>query len=355
MKTIEQLFRVAESRMGRARPVYAHYGVTHRCNMRCRMCVVWKSANRAAELSIKQVRRLADGLHDAGVRTIAIGGGEPFVRADLPEVLSTFTDRGFEVRLLTNGIGLSDETIETAVGAGINHVSISLDSIDAEKEKYIYDGHDVWDDIVHAMRRFRSRLTSARSVPVMNVCVSRLNMDELPLLVDMAVRERFFCSFVPVTLSADEESSDGFAGVAPDLAIRPEDHKRLEESYAGLLRLKRKGVPIVNSSRFLNDSLDYLKTGRTNWVCDAGSLYLSVGPEGGISICHRYPPVADADTPDLASVLQSTGVRRTAARQREECPGCMRPCWAEVTHAMHDLKSGFEAWNVFRCYPESTN
>ena len=49
--------------------------------------------------------------------------------------------------------------------------------------------------------------------------------------------------------------------MAPDLAIRPEDHERLEASYSELLRRKRKGAPIVNSSRFLTHSLDYLKTG----------------------------------------------------------------------------------------------
>lgn len=338
------------TRLGRPRPVYAHYGVTHRCNMRCRMCAVWKSADRDAELAVEQVAQLAGSLHAAGVRTMAIGGGEPFVRTDLAEVISAFTDKSMEVRLLTNGIGLSDERIGAAISAGISHVSISLDSVDPDKERYIYDGHDVWDDIVHAMRRFRSGLASARAVPVMNVCVSRLNIDELPLLVDMAVRERYFCSFVPVTLSTDEESSDGFAGIAPDLAVREEDYRGLEQSYTRLLQLKRAGAPIVNSSRFLRDSLEYLKTGKTNWKCDAGQLYLSVNPEGGISMCHRYPPVAGADTQDLASVLKNREVRLAAERSRAACLGCMRPCWAEVTHAMHGLRSGFEAWKVFRRY-----
>ena len=178
----------------------------------------------------------------------------------------------------------------------------------------------------------------------MNVCVSRLNLDELPLLVNMAGDERYFCSFVPVALASDEQSSDGFAGVAPDLAVRPEDHGRLKAAYAELLRLKRNGAPIANSSRFLSDSAHYLRRGGADWSCDAGRLYLSVSPEGDISICHRFAPVANARDADAARKLRSVVTRREAQQQRETCPGCMRPCWAEVTHAMRNLGSGWEAF-----------
>lgn len=348
MNIFEQVWRVAQTRLGAARPVYAHYGVTHRCTMRCRMCIVWQSADRSTELSPPEVEPLAAGLHDAGVRTVAIGGGEPFVRGDLPEVIAAFRRRGMEVRLLTNGIGLSDEAIRNAVDAGTTHVSVSLDTLDAAREKSIYDGHDVWEQIVHSMRRFRRALPRDRAVPVMNVCVSKLNAHELPELVDFAVAEGYVCSFVPITLAPDETSSDGFAGVAPDLAFSRDDHARLEQSYAALLKRKRRGAPIVNSSRFLRDSLQYLMQGRVEWECDAGRLYFSVSPQGGISICHRYEPVARFDTKNLGPFLRSDAVRRAARQQRRNCPGCMRPCWAEVTHAMHDARSGFEAWRVLR-------
>jgi len=339
------------ARLGRARPIYAHYGVTHRCTMRCRMCVVWRDGDRATELTLPQVGRLAGELARAGVRMVALGGGEPFVRKDLPGIVAAFAGAGAEVRVLTNGVGLDDARVDEVVAAGMRHVSISLDTLDPAKERDIYGGQDVWHDIVASMRRFRARLRTPPSVPVMNVCVSRMNLGELPDLVAFAAREGFFCSFVPVSLSPSEADSDGFAAVAPDLAVRPADHARLDAAYAALLDAKRRGAPIANSSRFLRDSREFLRTGRTRWACDAGTLYLSIGPQGGVSICHRFPPLAAHDAPDLAGRILDAAARREARRLRGACPGCMRPCWAEVTHAVHDLRSSVEAFRLARRAP----
>jgi AdoMet-dependent heme synthase len=340
-RTLELGMRVSLAKIGVIRPIYAHYGVTHRCNMRCRMCVVWKDGDQASELPITAIRPMARELVRAGIRMVALGGGEPSVRADLPDIVEAFAGQGADVRILTNGIHFPDDLIASVVRAGARHVSISLDTLDPAREQDIYSGQDVWNRIVDTMRRFRKALKPP-AIPIMNVCVSRLNMAELPQLVQFAVREGFFCSFVPIALSPSELASDGFAACAPDLSIRPEDHAQVTAAYGELLRLKRAGAPIANSSRFLRDSLDFLKTGRCNWSCDAGGLYFSVSPRGDISVCHRFPPVARFDTHELAARLTSPEVRRLAAEEARACPGCMRPCWAEITHAARDWPTAWE-------------
>lgn len=351
MQLIEQAGRAVGAWLGRMRPIYAHYGVTHRCAMRCRMCAVWKTADPAAELAPPQVARLADQLRRVGVRMMALGGGEPFVRRDIAELVAIFSRRGMDVRLLTNGIGVGDDRIEAVVAAGLRHVSISLDTLDPETEKFIYGGQDVWAAIVDTMRRFRARM-SARpgSISVMNVCVSRLNLDALPDLVDFAAQEGYFCSFIPVALAPDPAVSDGFAAHAPELALRPEDMLRMERAYDRLIALKQNGAPIANTSRFLRASANYFKTGQCRWECDAGRLYLSIGPDGAIAICHHYPPFAGHDTPDLAVALRQAAAAGALAAQRRTCPGCIRPCWAEVSHVMHHPGSALEA---FRCLIQS--
>lgn len=337
-----QALRLLGARLGHPRPIYVHYGVTHRCTQRCRMCVVWKSARPEAELAVPQVEQLAGELHRSGVRHVALGGGEPFVRPDLAGLVAAFTSRGISVRLLTNGVGIPVERIDAVVAAGLDHVSISLDSLDPAVERVIYSGRDVWDSIVASMRLFRARLPR-RAQPIINVCVSRLNFAELPRLVSFAAGEGFACSFVPIALSPSEGASDGFAAHAPDLAVRKQDRGAVTAAYAELLRLKRSGAPIANSSRFLKDSVAFLTGGRSLWHCDAGELYFSVSPEGEISICHHFPPFARHDDHSLADRLAGAALRREARARRKDCPGCMRPCWAEVTHAVRDLHSGLEA------------
>ena len=349
MSRTVQALRVVCARLGFYRPIYAHYGVTHRCNMRCRMCDVWKTGDAETELQLPQIERLAANLKKAGVRSVALGGGEPFVRKDLEGIVRAFAEQGFEVRLLTNGIALAPDRIARVISAGVRHVSVSLDSLDAQKVAFIYGAQDVWSEIVETMRCIRP-LLQADSVPILNACVSKLNYAELPELVRFAKSLGFFASFVPVSLAPLPEQGDGFAAHAPEMAIQPADYPGLESAYAQLLAMKRQGEPIANSSRFLRDSLAYLKNQPCRWTCDAGRLYLSVSPQGDIALCHRFQPFARWDSDELAALLSTSAEQRSrSAEQRRNCPGCMRPCWAEISHAVHDTGALLEAAGlVFR-------
>ena len=40
---IRQHLRIGRAFATRDVPVYAHYGITHRCNLTCKMCGIWKS------------------------------------------------------------------------------------------------------------------------------------------------------------------------------------------------------------------------------------------------------------------------------------------------------------------------
>lgn len=328
-------------------PVYAHFGVTHRCNMRCRMCAVWKSGDQGTELNAGQVDTLAANLSRAGTRWVALGGGEPFQRVDVAELVDSFARRSMEVRLLTNGVGIRDERIVEVGRAGLAHVSISLDTLDAERQRKVYGDVDVMENVVASMRRFKEVLPR-RSTPIINVCVSRLNLDELPELVAFASKWGFHCSFVPIALAPSADTTDGFAAHAPELAPGPEEKLRASEAYARLIELKRRGALIANSTRFLTDSARHLQDGSYPWSCDAGLLYLSVNPEGDISICHHYPPFTRYDEHDLAGALRAPENRKLFRTRREACPGCMRPCWAEVSHVFRNPWAAFEALATLR-------
>ena len=55
--------------------------------------------------------------------------------------------------------------------------------------------------------------------------------------------------------------------------------------------MKKKGKGnIFNSSVYLEKTRQHLKTGKRQWMCNAGSLYLSINPSGEFSICHKYKP-----------------------------------------------------------------
>ena len=103
---IRNYARIAQAALSRDVPVYAHFGVTHRCNLTCKMCGIWRYGNAKEELSISEVHQVAQRMKKIGVAQVSIGGGEPFARDDLEELVECFLQRGLNTRVLTNGIGI---------------------------------------------------------------------------------------------------------------------------------------------------------------------------------------------------------------------------------------------------------
>ena len=55
--SIQNYTRIAKAALTGSVPVYAHFGVTHRCNLTCKMCGIWRYGNANEELSISSVAR----------------------------------------------------------------------------------------------------------------------------------------------------------------------------------------------------------------------------------------------------------------------------------------------------------
>jgi Fe-coproporphyrin III synthase len=100
------------------------FSPTSRCNSRCVSCDWWRS-DGAGDLSIDEIRQLAEGLRHYGTRTVVFTGGEPLVRPDLMAVADLFRGRGFSLQLLTSGLAL--ERLAPAIASRFSEVTVSLD------------------------------------------------------------------------------------------------------------------------------------------------------------------------------------------------------------------------------------
>ena len=129
--------RIARAAVSRDVPVYAHFGVTHRCNLTCKMCGIWRYGNAKEELSIPEVKFVAQRMRRLGVAQVSIGGGEPFARDDIEDLVKCFLDEGLNTRLLTNGIGIPMSRIDRLIDDGLRNFSISLDSLFPARFDYI--------------------------------------------------------------------------------------------------------------------------------------------------------------------------------------------------------------------------
>ncbi|UCE28307.1 MAG: radical SAM protein, partial [Candidatus Coatesbacteria bacterium] len=119
---------------GRALGVYSvSFWLTRRCNLKCDMCWVERSARAEGEeylrstneLTLDELRKVVDDVRRYRPR-IGITGGEPFVRPDAVDFIAYVMSSGLRCGVNTNGMFLSRDAAEL-VGAGLDNVMVSLD------------------------------------------------------------------------------------------------------------------------------------------------------------------------------------------------------------------------------------
>jgi GTP 3',8-cyclase len=110
--------------------------VTDRCNFRCVYCMPrevfdagYKFLPHEAILSFEEIARLAGIFVGLGVKKIRLTGGEPLVRRDLHRLVGLLNELDVEITLTTNGSLLTKQAA-VLKSAGLNRVTVSLDSLD---------------------------------------------------------------------------------------------------------------------------------------------------------------------------------------------------------------------------------
>jgi len=111
--------------------------ITDRCNFRCSYCMPRETFGpdfaflpRSAILSFEEISRLARIFATFGVRKIRLTGGEPLLRSDLPVLIAELrTIPDLEIAMTTNGALLAAHA-QALAEAGLDRVTVSLDSLD---------------------------------------------------------------------------------------------------------------------------------------------------------------------------------------------------------------------------------
>lgn len=329
------------------RPVYAHFGITHRCDITCRMCGIWKYGNEDEEMGLPEIARMADVFKSLGVVQLSIGGGEPFTRRDLAEVIALFKKRDLTVRVVTNAMNVDPTRIQEVVDAGLDAVSISLDSLSRKRFGWICMDDNAWNKVVTNMVRFSEALPSRGAPLVMNSVVSRENLVELPELLQFAKEMGFWISLIPVELAEDpKDRSNKFITHQPRMRLSDQELVQIDEIYDRLILMKAEGAPILSTTPYLMASKRYFKTGAFPLPCDAGRLYFSVNPGGRMTICHRGVDKKSMLDADIVEYFQGQVYQQEAKAEADACEGCVRPCWIDTSFMFKTLQGFFEGAEI---------
>ena len=111
--------------------------VTDRCNFRCVYCMPkeifgkdFQFLDRKALLNFEEIERLARIFHGLGIEKVRLTGGEPLVRRNLETLIAKLAAiEGLDLTLTTNG-SLLKQKAASLRSAGLDRVTVSLDSLD---------------------------------------------------------------------------------------------------------------------------------------------------------------------------------------------------------------------------------
>lgn len=109
----------------RIAPLSCYIAITNACRYRCWHC---SAANRrnARSMSTRVLKKLIKELQDLGVAIIGFTGGEPLLREDLVDIISSIGSRSITF-VFSTGYGLSKEKALKLKKAGLFGLAVSLD------------------------------------------------------------------------------------------------------------------------------------------------------------------------------------------------------------------------------------
>jgi GTP 3',8-cyclase len=158
--------------------------VTDRCNFRCVYCMPkevfgrdYPFLPRAELLTFEEIERLARVFAGLGVEKIRLTGGEPLLRRDL-EILVGLLARidGLDLTLTTNGALLARKA-QALKDAGLNRITVSLDSLDDDVFRAM---NDVDFPVTRVLEGIDAALAAGLAPLKVNVVVKRaLNEDSV--------------------------------------------------------------------------------------------------------------------------------------------------------------------------------
>lgn len=151
-------------------PTEAHLQITSACPLPCQSCHIEPQAS-GSHVPVSTLLQRLDALAAAGIRRVALGGGEPLLHPGLSEIASGALQRGITLGVTSSGLGLDAEKLK--ILKSFSQVNLSLDGLGEdfrESRGYRGDGR-----VLESLRE----LAAAGIRTGVNLVLSRSNLESL--------------------------------------------------------------------------------------------------------------------------------------------------------------------------------
>lgn len=315
---------------GLMQPSFSCFGITDDCMLRCRMCYKWKE-----DVFIKKKKKMPS-LEDwkrciSSLRVITddsfqinFGGGEPFLKKELLELIRFCKSRRFKTNVATNGYLIDEPMAKKIADSGLESIIVSLDSLNEDVHDYLRGVKGVYQGVMNAIRwvdKFCDGLYKG-------ICcvIYEKNLDDILKLVEWVDRNSrlnsiyFMAAMQPNNVPLDSQwyRKEEFN------FLWPGDSLRVCSLIDELIRLKKAGSKITNQICQLEAFKSYYEYPERfvkSTKCNMDSA-LHISSCGDIFLCYRWDLLGNIKTDDLARVWRS----EKATQVRENIAICKNNC-----------------------------
>ncbi|WP_305042887.1 radical SAM protein [Geoalkalibacter sp.] len=304
--------------------------VTHRCICRCDMCNIWKIPAEVADLELADWLAVLRSPALRHLRELDITGGEPFLRADLGELLQrivAFKPEHFPalrtLSITTNALlserilAIVRECIGPLRACGVDLVLACGVDAAGKLHDRIRNVPGAWERVQPTLSGLQEiRAEHANLILGIKTTIIPRNVHELPGIANFAAKHDLFTIISPCILTANR-----FANLdkANELHFDPIHVRKMIEFY--------ESSPFAWSGH-CEALLGYLKTGTMRKPCSAGYNTLFVRHNGEVFGCPVLAnSVGDVRTQPLDRLFRGEAANqfRKQVGAFPECAQCTEP------------------------------
>jgi len=193
----------------------ANIDLTNRCNMACPVCFA-SAGGRIYEPTMDQIRSMMELLRaqrPVPCPAVQFSGGEPTVRADLPEIVALARSMGFsQIQIATNGLEMasSPPLCRALERSGLNTVYLQFDGVTPEPYKAVR-GRDLWPMKQQAISNMRR--SGQKSIVLVPTLVKGVNDGQVGDIVRFAGKNLDIVNginFQPVSFAGRMDQGERF-------------------------------------------------------------------------------------------------------------------------------------------------
>ena len=291
--------------------------LTQRCNNKCLYCYnPWRAHKQtcpAEELATNEIENIITMLQEENpIESIGLSGGEPFLRPDLPEIVTFIQRKGIYPVIITNGTLLTEENVRATSDAA--SYEISLLSYKKNVHDYLAQ-REVFGSVIEGI----ANVVRNGGNFIAAFVATKLNSPDLHRTMELAIAlGAVGIMYNRINLSANNiRYIDQLLPTVSMIRNNLDELEKIGNEY---------GIPIASSVPIppcLIDTRNYAKIKFS--YCPRGNeeSYYTVDPVGNLKMCNHSPIIlGNLKTERFADLIRHPYVAKFRETVPMECIDC---------------------------------